>query len=47
LRGVFGFIGFADIDVIRIQGTLQNSPQQIESDLQSAIAAAIEAAKRF
>ena len=32
LRGIFGFIGFTDIRVIRIQGTMQNSPEQVEAD---------------
>ncbi len=47
LRGIFGFIGFTDVKSIRIQGTLQNKPEQIESDLQAAQAAAASAAKGF
>jgi FMN-dependent NADH-azoreductase len=47
LRGVFGFIGFTKVDVIRIQGTLQNPSRQVEADIQAAIAAAVEAARRF
>ena len=47
LRGVFGFIGFTDIRTIRIQGTMQNKPEQVEADTRRAIAEAAAAAKDF
>jgi FMN-dependent NADH-azoreductase len=47
LRGIFGFIGFTDIRAIRIQGTLQNGPEQVEADTRKAIAEAAAAAKEF
>jgi len=47
LRGVFGFIGFSDVHVIRVQGTLQNKPERIEADLKTAVAAAQQAAQTF
>ena len=47
LRGVFGFIGFTDICAIRIQGTMQNKPEQVEADTRKAIAEAATAAKEF
>ncbi|MBN2580988.1 MAG: NAD(P)H-dependent oxidoreductase [Pirellulales bacterium] len=43
LRSIFGFIGFSDIRVIRIEGTLQDQPEQIEAAVRRAIAAAIAA----
>ena len=47
LRGVFGFIGFNDIKTIRIGGTLQNPPEQLDTDLKTAVAAARQAAETF
>jgi FMN-dependent NADH-azoreductase len=47
LRGVFGFIGFTDIRAIHVQGTMQNSPEQVEADTRKAIAEAAAAAKNF
>ena len=47
LRSVFGYIGFTDIQAIRIQGTLQNKPEQVEADAAKAITEAFAAAKRF
>ena len=47
LRGIFGFIGFTDVRVIHIQGTLQNSPEQVEADSRKAIDEAVAAAKTF
>ena len=47
LRGIFGFIGVTDIRVIRIQGTMQNKPEQIEADTRKAIAEASDAAMEF
>ena len=47
LRGIFGFIGFTDIQAVRIQNTLTSSPRQLEEDLQKAISQAAEAATRF
>lgn len=47
LRGIFGFIGFTDVRVIHIQGTLQNSPEQVEADSRQAIDEAIAAARTF
>lgn len=47
LRGVFGFIGFTNIRAIHIQGTLQNSPEQVEADTRKAIAEATALAKAF
>jgi FMN-dependent NADH-azoreductase len=47
LRGIFGFIGFTDIRAIRIQGTMQNKPEQVEADTRQAIAEASAVAKEF
>ncbi|MEN6449777.1 MAG: NAD(P)H-dependent oxidoreductase [Thermoguttaceae bacterium] len=47
LRGIFGFIGFADIKTIYIQGTLQTKAEQIEAATRDAIAAARKAAAEF
>ena len=47
LRCIFGFIGFTDIRAIRIQGTLQNRPEQVEADTRKAIEAAVAAAAAF
>ena len=47
LRSVFGFIGFTNIRAIHIQGTMQNSPEQVEADTRKAIAEAAAAAKEF
>ncbi len=47
LRSIFGFIGFTDIRAIRIQGTLQNKPEQVEADARKAIAEATAAARDF
>ena len=47
LRSIFGFIGFTDIRVIHIQGTLQNKPEEVEADTRKAIAEASEAAMEF
>ena len=47
LRGIFGFIGFTDIRAIHIQGTLQNSLEQVEADTRKAIDEAAAAAKNF
>lgn len=47
LRCIFGFIGFADIRAILIQGTLQNKPEQVEADTRKAIAEATTAAKEL
>jgi FMN-dependent NADH-azoreductase len=47
LRGIFGFIGFTDIRVIHIQGTLQNGPEQVEADTRKATVEAVATAKGF
>jgi FMN-dependent NADH-azoreductase len=47
LRSIFGFIGFTDIRAIRIQGTLQNKPEQVEADTRKALAEACSAALEF
>jgi FMN-dependent NADH-azoreductase len=47
LRGIFGFIGFTDIRAIRIEGTLQKSPEQGEADTRKVIGEAVAAAKTF
>jgi len=47
LRGIFGFIGFTDIRAIRIQGTMQNSPEQVEAETRKATAEAAAAANNF
>jgi FMN-dependent NADH-azoreductase len=47
LRVIFGFIGFADVQSIRVQGTMQNPPEQVEADTRRAIAEATAAAKCF
>jgi FMN-dependent NADH-azoreductase len=47
LRCIFGFIGFTDIRTIRIQGTLQNKPEQVEADTRKVLAAAEAAAQEF
>ena len=47
LRSIFGFIGFADIRTVSIQGTLQNKPEQVEADTRKAIAEASHAAMEF
>jgi FMN-dependent NADH-azoreductase len=47
LRGIFGFIGFTDIRAVHIQGTMQNSPEQVEADTRKAIAEAAAAAKEL
>lgn len=47
LRGIFGFIGFTDIRTIRIQGTMQNKPEQVEAETRKAVAEAVAAAKEF
>lgn len=47
LRGAFGFIGFTDIRAIQIQGTMQNSHEQVEADTRAAIAEAVATAKQF
>jgi FMN-dependent NADH-azoreductase len=47
LRCIFGFIGFTDIRTIRIQGTMQNKPEQVEADTRNAIAEASHAAMEF
>ena len=47
LRAIFGFIGFTDIRAIQIQGTLQNKPEQVETDIGKAIAEARTAAEKF
>jgi FMN-dependent NADH-azoreductase len=47
LRCIFGFIGFTDIRAIRIQGTLQNKPEQVEADTRQAIAEATATAQEF
>ena len=43
LRCIFGFIGFSDIRAVAIQGTLQNKPEQVESDMRNAMAEARDA----
>ena len=47
LRTVLGYIGFTDIRAIRIQGTLQNTPDQLAADVRKAIAEATDAAAAF
>jgi FMN-dependent NADH-azoreductase len=47
LRAVFGYIGFTDIRAVRIQGTLQNKPDQVEADTRKAMAEAADAAMAF
>ncbi len=47
LRTIFAYIGFTDIRSVAIQGTLQSKPEQLERDLQKAIAAARDAAHEF
>jgi len=47
LRTIFGFIGFTDVRSIRIQGTMQNPPEQVEIDIRKALAEAANAAKAF
>jgi FMN-dependent NADH-azoreductase len=47
LRTIFGFIGFADIRAVAIQGTLKNKAEQVEADMRTAIAAARDAAQEF
>ncbi len=47
LRGIFGFIGFTDVQSIRINGTTMNKPEQVESDTLQAIAEAKKAALVF
>lgn len=47
LRSIFGFIGFTDIKSVFINGTLQNTPEQLESDMQKALADTGAAAKAF
>jgi FMN-dependent NADH-azoreductase len=47
LRAIFGFIGFTDIRTAAIQGTLQNKPEQIETDMRTAIAEVRDAAHEF
>ncbi len=47
LRAIFGFIGFTDIRAIRVQGTMQKPPEQVEIEVRNAIAEAEEAAKAF
>ncbi len=47
LRTIFGFIGFADIRTIFIQGTGQNKPEQVEADTRKAMAEASSAAVGF
>jgi FMN-dependent NADH-azoreductase len=47
LRSIFGFIGFTDIRTIRVQGTLQNKPEQVEADTRKAMAEAASAAMEF
>lgn len=47
LRAIFGYIGFTDVRAIRIQGTLQNRPEQVEADFEKAAAEAKCAAYGF
>ncbi|MGD0382560.1 MAG: NAD(P)H-dependent oxidoreductase [Thermoguttaceae bacterium] len=47
LRCIFGFIGFTDISAIRIQGTMQNKPEQVEAEIGKIIAQATAAAREF
>jgi len=47
LRCIFGFIGCTDIRAVHIQGTMQNSPEQVEADTRKAIAEVVAAAKEF
>ena len=47
LRCIFGFIGFADIRTVYIQGTLQHKPDQVEADTRKAVAEASDAAMEF
>jgi FMN-dependent NADH-azoreductase len=47
LRCIFGFIGFTDIRAIRIQGTLQSKPEQLDADTRKALAEATAAAQEF
>jgi FMN-dependent NADH-azoreductase len=44
LRTIFEYIGFRDIRAVSIQGTLQNTPEQVEADMLQAMAAAEDAA---
>jgi FMN-dependent NADH-azoreductase len=47
LRCIFAFIGFTDIRAIRIQGTMQNKPEQVEAEISKIIAQAASAAREF
>jgi FMN-dependent NADH-azoreductase len=47
LRCIFGFIGFTDIRTIRIQGTMQNKPEQFEAEIGKIIAQAASSAREF
>jgi FMN-dependent NADH-azoreductase len=47
LRTVLGFIGFKDIRVVRIQGTLMNKPERVETDTRKALDDAGNAALQF
>jgi FMN-dependent NADH-azoreductase len=47
LRSILGFIGFTDIRSVRIQGTLEHPREQVEADMQKAIAEATEAVAAF
>jgi FMN-dependent NADH-azoreductase len=47
LRCIFGFIGFTNIRTICIQGTMQSSREQLETDTRKALAEASDAARTF
>jgi FMN-dependent NADH-azoreductase len=47
LRSIFGFIGFTDIRTIRIQGTMQGGPEQVEAEIGKIISQAAATARQF
>jgi FMN-dependent NADH-azoreductase len=47
LRCIFGFIGFTNIKSVRVQGTLMNKPEQVETDTRKATDDAGNAALQF
>jgi FMN-dependent NADH-azoreductase len=47
LRTIFGFIGFKDLRVIRVQGTLTRKPEQVEAETRKAMDSAGGLALQF
>jgi FMN-dependent NADH-azoreductase len=47
LRTIFRFIGFTEIRVVRIQGTLMKKPERVEADMRQALDDAGSAALQF